>query len=740
MSPRNLSDLLWACSRLDIFDSELFNEVISDATRRLEMYTAQGISLLVFALGYVGQRPRAVFMQALVRELRSRIDKEFDPQAISNVVYGMMRLGIRDDRLMKIVSEHLLRTGFDEFESLPLVCIASAYAKLECWNERLFASLGRSVIERLNDLPPRLVVMSALCFAQSTAALEESSFIMESILKGVEPRLNEFTNRDLSTISFAAGKFRQLSEAIDHDKPRAMYEAKDPFAKEVIEQVDRRTFESFTMQEMNLITYGLMRLQHRDEKFLLKAANQFVKNAAELTSVEIVNALYAFGRLEFVHLQFVHAMVEEVRRRNLVPEMTNLEMATLAYSLGLCRISVEEIMDAIAVQVVGRARECSGQGLAMVLWSMAVVNAKTHAEPLVSACLEEVSARGTQFDSSSISIIFWSSAILSGTASAVWALKIFFMPGFWSQGLDERSYAMIYHMYAALRAEAGLAMEELDGWYMCRRIYEEITGANIGQQNQRLSQRLRMQTIAHLANAMVPALEGFPEAGVRADIVIEKLQLIIEVEGPMRNVIPLDKAVAAMAEIEGEEGKEICGRTEEVIAEVRSEIECGLTGSAAFKRRLLRKCGWRVVTVSFDENEEYIADALCKMAEKKEKQDDGVDQEAEGDAEDDDAGAQGSFDEPAAATAPDVAAMAGDSFAGGISLVGDEVVEKEQVLSEYEKKVRAKLDLAVEELQRRILEERGNAAASSLFSNHLEYRRWQVGLEKDVIKEMLDSF
>ena len=31
-------------------------------------------------------------------------------------------------------------------------------------------------------------------------------------------------------------------------------------------------------------------------------------------------------------------------------------------------------------------------------------------------------------------------------------------------------------------------------------------------------------------------------------------------------------------------------------------VECGLCGAAAFKRRLLRSCGWRVVTVSFNES------------------------------------------------------------------------------------------------------------------------------------------
>ncbi|CAK0799447.1 unnamed protein product, partial [Prorocentrum cordatum] len=98
VDPRTAGDLLWCCARLSIFDSELFGEIVADATKRLSSYDSLNIALLVFALGYVGQRPRAAFMQALVRELRARIDGEFNGQHVSMVVYGMMRLGIRDER------------------------------------------------------------------------------------------------------------------------------------------------------------------------------------------------------------------------------------------------------------------------------------------------------------------------------------------------------------------------------------------------------------------------------------------------------------------------------------------------------------------------------------------------------------------------------------------------------------------------------------------------------------------
>lgn len=747
LTTRTCSDLLWSCSRLDIFDSDLFNEIIADASRRLEMYSAQGISLLVFALGYVGQRPRAVFMQALVRELRSRIETEFDQQAISMVIYGMMRLGIRDDRLMKIVTEHMIRTGFDRTEPVSVVCIAFAYSKLEYWNENIFASMGRSLIDCVKDLSPRLMVMSSLCFARSAGNLKESHFVMDELLRNAEKRMQEFDNRSLATLAFAAGKYHQLKEEIETYKPSSMgmagltFDSKNSFAEEIAQEVERRTYESFTMSEINLISYSLMRMKTRDEGFLEKVASQFARNAAELTSIEIVNAVYAFGQLEYVHLQFVHAMVVEIKRRNLLDEMDTLEVATLVYSLARCRIYEEEIMDKAAVIACKKVHEFEPTAVSMLIWGMAVLNSTTHAEPLVSAILEDFNYRFSSYNSVGAAVIFWSSSLLAGTSSAIWAMKGFFQPGFWSQPFEEKQYSMLYHMYAALRVEEGICAEDLEGWYMCRRLYEESTGERMGSQNQRLAERLAMQTISHRANAMVPALKGFREAGVRADIVIEKLQLVIEVEGPQRMTIPLDKTMAEIGD------EEVFGTPEEVIQEVRTAVECGLTGSAAFKRRLLRKCGWRVVTVSFDENEEYIADALGTMA----KQDDGGDSGAEGTEEEQTAEASGDPEDgqdsgeesTESSEAPKAADAPASSSSGGTITYTDETITEDSLSdeaansSEYERKVREKHRLAYQELRRRILEERGNAAASAAYSNHLEYRRWQVRLEKEVFKEML---
>jgi len=505
--------------------------------------------------------------------------------------------------------------------------------------------------------------------------------------------------------------------------------AENSFAKEVIEQVKRRTFDSFTMAEMNLITYGLMRMKHRDPEFLKDAAGQFARNAAELMDIEIVNAVYAFAQLDFVHLQFVHAMLAEIRRRGLINEMDPLQISTLVYSLGISHVVDEDFLDEAAAYTCRRIRDFAPQSLAMLLHGMAVLNGTKHAEPLVSACLEELATRPTEFEPLTASLIFWSSSILSGATSALWGLEAMFSTGFWSQSFVEKQYAMIYHFLAALRSEAGIVVEDLEGWWICRRLYEEST-SNGSMQNQRLAERLAMQMIPHVPNSMVPAVGGNREAGMRGDIVIEKLNLIIEVEGPQRMTIPLDKTMAELPldkTMDGEDGEdsavfgddEVCGTAEDVVGQVRVAVECGLTGSASFKRRLLRKAGWRVVTVSFDENEEYIADALGTMTKK-------------GNESDEEAESAGSE-----ARAPASAPTGPSGPTGGEVTFTDEDVVREDNWSDYEKRLREQHAIALKELRRRILEERGNAAASAAYSNHLEYRRWQVGLEKQVLKEMV---
>jgi len=743
LDPQINCDLLWSCARLDIFDSELFSSVVADATQRLEKFKPLDISLLCFALGCVDQKPRMVFMQALVRELRDRVRYEFTQQELSMIVYGMMKLGIRDDRLMGIITEDLKRKGMDGIPSLTVVCLAYAYSKLQYWDEEIFATFGQSIMENLGNLEEGEISMSLLAYAYGTSFLQESSFIMEAMLKGLELRLDQMSNRTLTTLAFAVGKFRYLLQANDPGttgRMRSQYDTEDSTAVMILDQVGRRSIQAFTMTELSLITYSAMRLKCRNQDFLKDASMQFIKNAAELNEVEIVNMAYAFARLDYIDLNFWSAMVEEIKRRNLLEEMDTLSMSVLLYSLGVSHVQVEELMEQAASIVCRRAGDFSAQELTMIMWASAVLKCGSNTEAMVSSVLENILTRIKEFNQLHIATILWASALLSGTASGLWLLKIIFLPGFNTLDWSESQYTMLYHTLTSLRAEEGLEMQELGIWQVCLTQYEENT-ALYGRQNIRLADRLRMQGVTHRANAFPPSLDGFNPPGVRADVVIEKLRLIIEVEGPRRMTMPLEQILAEFGDTGGDgkddgQGPVLCGTRDEVLGEARESVEGNLTGSAMFKRRLLRKCGWRVVTVSFDENEEYIADALTNMAEASQGGSSEPEEEEEEKAEGQEP-AEGEeapdLDTPAADEVGDVMEEIGGS-GGALSAEGQ---EDEGSMSEYERKLRREHARAFVELKRRLITERGNAASTDAFSSHLEYKKWQLGIEKEVFKEMV---
>lgn len=727
-----ITDFLWGCSNLNIYDNEICNAIATHAANNMETYTPLAITLLIHSLGKLGVRPRAALIQAVVRELRERIDYDFDSRHLCMMIYGLMRLGIRDERVMKVVSDFFLRTKLVDAEPLTVACLNYAYAKLEYWDAEVFNLLGRRTLDNFKDLDPQMITMSALCFSTASAYLEGASYVMQQMFSAMDNlRLANFTNRDLSTWAFAAGKYALLTSAEESDLN--MRDANTTLASPrqrmlgiaatvMLDELEQRTLDSFTMQELNLINYSLMRMGKRDADFLEIAALCFKRQAPELQAIEINNCLYAFGKSQFLHVGFVAAMVEEVKRRGLLESMDNLALVTLAFSLAKNQVKEDEVLEKIIEIVCGRVRELDSRQITMIMWAAAQLGNRKMAEPFTSICLEEMAQRlkkGSGADG--LPLCMWAGVVLSGAAAALWILEIIFTPGFWNLMQDIKAYSMLYTAFASLGCEQDINVQELIGYKTCRRIYEEET-LLVSNQTQRLSLRLRMLQIAHEANYIVTSVKkGVNDAGLRGDIVLEKLQLVIEVEGPQRQLLKLqDFLTAPKKESRKEMGPaKYFGTPADVLREVQEslEIESALQGPALFKRRLLRRCGWRVITLSFNENEEYIASALDGMMKKDPNMSRPVSEEESELPPDEDL--YRSFDPT--------------NNQVNVPVRFDE--DEEQSL--YEQELRKRHAAAMKELRRRIAEERGDAAATGEYSDHIAYRRWQVGLEKEITREMV---
>lgn len=88
--------------------------------------------------------------------------------------------------------------------------------------------------------------------------------------------------------------------------------------------------------------------------------------------------------------------------------------------------------------------------------------------------------------------------------------------------------------------------------------------------------------------------------------------------------------------------------------------------------------------------------------------------------------------------------IGGDQLGAGLEGDGlddgpyeDDTISLQEDLSEYEMRVRDAHLEAMEELRRRVEEERGNAAAALRYESHVEYRKWQVAVEREVLRDMI---
>jgi len=744
------SDMLWSCSILSIYDSELFNAIVQDATTRLHEYSSGGICDLFVGLGLVELCPHASFMQALFRELRLRIPKGFDEKELCTIVYTLMSLDIKNDRIMKLITDHILSKGIHDFEDLTVSWYA--YMKVRYWNDELFAPLGRRAVSSISNTNQAKLTMN---------------FLVGS--------------RGLSARVLSGGKFRVATEEVFEGpgpkQPSSFrWQWSDNVACSLVEQV--LTFcriDKVTLSELSLINYCAMRMNLRDDELLLRAARQFASFAPELSSVEIANAMYTFSRQDYTHVDFIYAMLNEVKRRGVAkvddddddtdgPSLCSL----MCYSLGACHIRDEEFMGQVAAHVCEKGSMMGMQSLSMIMWAFAVTGCDKNAKPLVSVVLGELSKRQKETRFITKCIILWASALLAGNSCGLSILKVLFSKGFWSGPFtnDSNTCFFMLQVFLSLGAECGIDIEQLRGWTTCQEFYDSVSVDIDCCCNQRrllsLSERLHDRGISHEKDTVPPVLDGFNEARVRGDIVIESCQLIIEVDRPLRMTIPVgqeedeDDLDGALALFRTRRRRsELHGRPEEVVPQMRDDVELGYTGPQVFKRRLLRACGWRVVTLRLDENEEYIAEALFKIMFNKGLLSNHKGWLVKSNFSSEEEWMLCEVDEDADLVDMDV--EEGFGFPWGLSSIRssirftsdsevDDKAEEEEddeglsMLSDYERDLRRRVTEASEELQRRIVAEQGgDAAASAKCADHLAYHSWHAEQEKNVLREMLAS-
>mmetsp|Transcript_5806 Transcript_5806/g.13810 ORF Transcript_5806/g.13810 Transcript_5806/m.13810 type:complete len:990 (-) Transcript_5806:90-3059(-) len=773
IKPRTLGDILWSSAHLNIFDNLLSEKILEDAKDRLDEYSSPDISYLLFAAGKLGIQPGSLFMQALSREIGRRGYSGFAPNAISMVVYGLARIGLIDRRVLDKTALYIMKCDEEMLDQAAVCTLMYGFAKLDYFDVNLFGKLSRRLVDLKSSLTGRQINMATLACSLTVAKLQEAVYVLEELGRAVSERIDEFDDRFISQYALAMGRAAlvQREQGMGNRMQDMPSDNQDPIPNAIIDSVigkrvlmDRgsqgragssRELKNFALSELNLITYGLMRMQCRNEDYLQRTCLLFSRRAAELTDIELVNVLYAHAKLQFVHIEMIHALLEEIQRRDMLKTFDPLQVATVAYSMALYRLRSDWLFDGIVTQMCNNISEYTAQQISMVCWSCAVLNFRPHAEVLASISIEAMVEKWSTGDANlrNFMLTLWACTVLAGKSCGLWLLEAILSYRFMDYMTDETELSMLHQILATLHAELGIATEEMRGAETALKCYQETTD-RIGRQNDDLSRLLNLKDISHKKNFMVPALPGRVAPLVRGDIIVEKLRLIAEVEGPKRWTLPLDKTY--------ELDRNLMGAPEQVYQEVvhidkdnRSPDEDDenpkntifwATGSAVWKRRILRQCGWKAVSLSFVDQEELFASALQTYFQKEEARERREDSKQPEETLDD--SKQLTLRDPDEDIDPfgdvDYPADDEDGFREAIP----EYTEPPRVrqestspMSAYERDLRAAHKRAMEELSQRLEEERGNVAYDGYdgVESYMDFREWQVKVEIAVLKEMLEE-
>ena len=131
LAPKELSNIVWATTKLGLADTELFSKVEKHLLKYMGLFDSVNLSLTLWGFAKMDMKSEGVFRAAGPRVLE--LLPEFEPHRICNTVWAFAKSGFVDAVLFKAVAEECLRkvTRFNHSnESMLLYSYALAGVKV----------------------------------------------------------------------------------------------------------------------------------------------------------------------------------------------------------------------------------------------------------------------------------------------------------------------------------------------------------------------------------------------------------------------------------------------------------------------------------------------------------------------------------------------------------------------------------------------------------------------------------
>ena len=355
-TPQHIANIAWAFGKLEIKNEGLFALFTRELkSRGLRDFNSQGISNIAWAFGKLEIKDEGLFT-LFAAEVKRRGLRGFQPQHIANTLCAFGKLGIKDVGLFTLFAAEVKNRGLGGFIPQDISNIAWAFGKLEIKDEGLFTLFAAEVKSRgLRGFQPQHIA-NTLCAFGKLGIKDVGLFTL--FAAEVKSRgLGGFIPQDISNIAWAFGKLEIQDEGLF-----------TLFAAEV----KNRGLRGFQPQHIANTLCAFGKLGIKDVGlFTLFAAEVKNRGLRDFNSQDTSNILWAFGKLEIKNEDLFALFTRELKSRGL-RDFNPQNIANTLWAFATLGIKDEGLFTLFAAEVKSRGlRDFNSQDTANILWAFA---------------------------------------------------------------------------------------------------------------------------------------------------------------------------------------------------------------------------------------------------------------------------------------------------------------------------------------------------------------------------------
>lgn len=209
LKPQDLSNVVWALTKLGIQNGILFNLLADRILLRLDSFKPVNLSMTLWAFARSGIYDEKL-LQAASTEVKKQL-KDFEPQQVANTAWAMAKCGYVDQELFMRAADHALAT-MDTYQPMNFSMLVYAFSLAHLSHQDLFEQVAkRCTVPALKHSfsAPNVVGNLALAYSESQVYIPE---LYESVAQVCVALIHDFKPRQLVTL---AGSFAKAQ--VKHD-------------------------------------------------------------------------------------------------------------------------------------------------------------------------------------------------------------------------------------------------------------------------------------------------------------------------------------------------------------------------------------------------------------------------------------------------------------------------------------------------------------------------------------------